>query len=122
MRSSYTDDFATRDLKPGDGCELMHLNAHGVAGVAVPLHHFIMPDGASGRMIERREYGEPWAVGHIHRGHHAAQFFAIDHAAVDPHQLIVLRTDARPVIGGVGMRQREMPALVEIELPNPVPA
>ena len=46
LRRSYADDFAAVDFKPRDRGELMHLNTHGIAGVAVTLHHFVMPDGS----------------------------------------------------------------------------
>jgi len=32
---------------------LVDLDTHGVASVAVTLHHFIVPDGSSGGMVER---------------------------------------------------------------------
>ncbi len=111
------DDLAPSDHKPGDRRELVHLDAHGVAGVAVTLHHFIMPNGSSGRMVERRQYGEVRPVRHIHRRHHAPQFVPVDHAAVDPHQAIVFRADSQAGNRRVIVRQGEMPALVEVELP-----
>ena len=117
LRRPYADNFAARNFKPRNRGELMHLDAHGVAGVAVTLHHFIMPDGSPGRMVERGEYGEPRPVGHIHRRHHAPQFVPVDHAAVDAHQPVVLCAYSQAGNRGVSVRQREMPALVEIQFP-----